>query len=327
MRVILCPEFSGPKQLVVAEYPEPEPGPGQVLVQHEAWGVNHVDALMVEGLYQHRPPLPFVPGLEAAGRILAITPGFVSEFALAVGDAVITTHRPGAFAERAAVPATRVWPVPPSLSFREAAVFRSAYHTALHALSQRGSLVAGETVLVHGAGGGIGLAAVHCACRLGSRVIATAGTDEKCALLRRHGAEIALNVNNGFRDAVLDATDGCGADVIFDPVGGDVFDESMRCIAWGGRLLVLGFTSGRRAQARTNHILIKGVSVIGVRAGEAGRRDPRLPQATWTQLVAWVRDGLRPHISHVYPFARAGEAIQAVRDRKITGKAVLVADD
>lgn len=323
MRVVLCREFGPPSGLAVVERPDPVPGPGQVLVRLEAWGCNHVDALMVAGGYQLKPNLPFVPGLEAAGRVVAVG-GEGSGYE--PGDAVMTSHRPGAFAETVAVPYGDARRIPEGLTIEQAAVFRSAYHTALHALMRRGRLAPGETVLVHGAGGGVGLAAVHCAKLLGAKVVATATGEAKLAALRGQGADAAVDVREDFREAVLAETGGRGADLVYDPVGGDVFDRSMRCVAWGGRILTIGFVGGRRPTAKVNHILIKGIEVIGVRAGEAGRRDPSVPVETWRHLTRWLREGrLRPHIGGRFAFGRAGEALQAVLDREIIGKAVLVA--
>ncbi len=324
MRVILCRELGAPDMLTVEEQPDPEPGMGELLVRQEAWGVNHVDALMVAGGYQLKPDLPFVLGLEAAGTVVATGSG---DNVFAVGDRVVVSHRPGAFAELAAVTLDRVRRVPPELDMAEAAAFRSAYHTALHALLQRGRLVPGETVLVLGAAGGVGMAAVHCARRLGAQVIAAASGKEKLAVLRKQGADVVIDYREGFRAAVLAATGGRGADVVFDPVGGDAFDEAVRATAWGGRILAIGFASGRRPVAKVNHILIKGIEVVGVRAGEASRRNPNLSEETWRYLTRWVSEaGLRPHISHRVPFSRAAEALQALLDRKIVGKAVLVPD-
>ena len=255
MRVILCRELGSPDVLTVEERPDPEPGMGEVLVRQEAWGVNYVDALMVAGGYQLRPDLPFVPGLEAAGTVVAT--GWGSN-AFEPGDRVVVSHRPGGFAELAVATFDRVRPAPPELDMPEAAVFRSAYHTALHALLQRGRLAPGETVLVLGAAGGVGMAAVHCAKRLGAQVIAAAAGEEKLAALRRQGADVVIDYRAGFRSAVLAATGGRGADVVYDPVGGDAFDEAMRSTAWGGRILSIGFASGRWPVAKVNHILIKG---------------------------------------------------------------------
>ena len=324
MRAIVCREFGPPDRLTVEERPDPEPGMGEVLVRQEAWGVNYVDALMVAGGYQLRPGLPFVPGLEAAGTV--VEAGFGSTV-FEPGDRVVVSHRPGAFAELAAVAFDRVRRAPPELDMAEAAVFRSAYHTALHALLQRGRLAPGESVLVLGAAGGVGMAAVHCARRLGAHVIAAAAGEEKLAALRRQGAHVVIDYRDGFRAAVLAATGGRGVDVVYDPVGGDAFDEAMRAAAWGGRILAIGFASGRRPVAKVNHILIKGIEVIGVRAGEAGRRNPGLPEETWRYLARWAaEDGLRPHIGRRLPFSRAAEALQLLLDRKVIGKAVLVPD-
>ena len=230
MRVILCRELGSPEVLTVEERPDPEPGMGEVLVRQEAWGVNYVDALMVAGGYQLKPDLPFVPGLEAAGTV--VETGWGSN-AFEPGDRVVVSHRPGGFAELAVATFDRVRRAPPELDMAEAAVFRSAYHTALHALLQRGRLAPGETVLVLGAAGGVGLAAVHCAKRLGAQVIAAAAGEEKLAALRRQGADVVIDYREGFRSAVLAATGGRGADVVYDPVGGDAFDEAMRSTAWG----------------------------------------------------------------------------------------------
>ena len=324
MRVVVCRELGTPDLLAIEEQPDPAPAMGEVLVRQEAWGVNYVDALMVAGGYQLKPDLPFVPGLEAAGTV--VSTGFDGGV-FEPGDRVVVSHRPGGFAELAAVTYDRVRRAPPELDMAEAAAFRSTYHTALHALLQRGRLAPGETVLVLGAAGGVGMAAVHCAKRLGALVIAAAAGEEKLAVLRRQGADVVIDYRGGFRTAVMAATAGRGVDVVYDPVGGDSFDEAMRSTAWGGRILAIGFASGRRPVAKVNHILIKGIEVIGVRAGEAGRQNPSLPEETWRYLTRWVaEDGLRPHISHRIPFSRAAEALQLVLDRKVIGKAVLVPD-
>ena len=317
MRAIVCRRLGPPPVLAVEGLPEPEPGAGEVQVAPRAAGISFVDVLMVAGGYQLKPDLPFIPGLEAAGIVRKVGPGVTG---LAPGDRVMTAHRPGAFAELAVVGAGRAYRIPDGVGFEAAAVFRSAYHS----LVQRARLQAGETLLVHGAAGGVGLAAVQVGKLLGATVIATAGSAEKLAALREQGADHAIDYRHGFRDVVKELTDGRGADVIYDPVGGDIFDESMRCINWGGRLLVIGFTSGRAAQARTNHILIKGISVIGVRAGEIGRRDPAVVERNMRVLMDWLADGrLRPHISHRFPLERVADAMQAIIDRKVIGRAVL----
>ena len=324
MRAIVCRRLGPPSVLAVEDLPEPEPGAGEVQVAPRAAGISFVDVLMVAGGYQLKPDLPFVPGLEAAGIVRKVGEGVTG---LAPGDQVMTAHRPGAFAELAVVNAGRAYRLPDGVGFEAAAVFRSAYHTAYHSLVQRAALQPGETLLVHGAAGGVGLAAVQVGKQLGATVIATAGSAEKLAALREQGADHAIDYRHGFRDVVKELTDGRGADVIYDPVGGDIFDESMRCINWGGRILVIGFTSGRAAQARTNHILIKGASVIGVRAGEIGRRNPAVVERNMRVLMDWLADGrLRPHISHRFPLERVADAMQAIIDRKVIGRAVLTLD-
>lgn len=324
MRAIVCSAFGPPEALTLEQRPAPTPGPGEVQVEVHAWGVNHVDVLMCAGGYQLRPPLPFVPGLEAAGIVTATGVGATRWKA---GDRVITQHRPGAFAETVTLPESQAFALPRRFEFADGAAFRSAYHTAYHALAQRAGLSAGETLLVHGASGGVGLAAVHIGKLLGATVIASGADSRKLAVVASEGADHVLDARSGFRDIVKDITAGRGVDVVYDPVGGDLFDESMRCLAWGARLLVIGFTGGRPALARTNHLLIKGASVLGVRAGEATRQEPRLLAESMTQLYAWAADGkLSPHISHRVPFGRFLEALHAVRDRQVVGKAVLVRD-
>lgn len=324
MRAVVCTAFGPPECLVVEHRPVPMPGAGEVQVELRAWGVNHVDLLMCAGGYQLRPDLPFVPGLEAAGVVTGTGPGVTRWKA---GDRVITQHRPGAFAELVTLPEASAFALPARFDFAEGAAFRSAYHTAYHALAQRAGLRAGETLMIHGASGGVGLAAVHVGRLLGATVIATGADPEKLAVVKAEGADHVVDASAGFRDTVKAITGGRGVDVVYDPVGGDLFDESMRCLAWGARLLVIGFTGGRPASARTNHLLIKGAAAIGIRAGEATRQEPRLLAESMARLHAWAEDGkLRPHISHRVPFSRFLEAIRAVGDRRVVGKAVLVRD-
>ncbi len=322
MRAVVCREFGPPDLLTLEDWPEPEPGPGEVQVAVKAVGVNYVDVLMCAGGYQLKPDLPFIPGLEAAGIVRKLGPGVTG---VAVGDAVISGHRPGAFAEFAVCAADRLWPLPEGFDFAEGATFRSAFHTAYHALVQRAGLKAGETLLVHGASGGTGLAAVQIGKVIGARVIATGGSDEKLAEVARLGADDVVNYTRGpLRDAVKAANGGRGVDVVFDPVGGDMFDESMRCLAWGARICVIGFTSGRRPEAKVNHVLIKGASILGIRAGEATRHNPSLLEDSRRTLLGWVREGrLRPHISHRFTLEQVHEALQTVVDRKVLGKAVM----
>lgn len=321
MKAVYCVALAERPQLEIRDIPVPAPGPGEVRIRNEAWGVNFVDFLMCQGGYQLRPDPPFVPGMESAGRIVALGEGVAG---VQLGDAVMAGHRPGAFAEETCVAQDRLIAVPDGLPMEAAAGFRSAFITAYHGLVQGGRLQAGETLLVHGAAGGMGHAAVQVAKRLGAVVVATAAGEEKLAALRSLGADHALDYRGGFRDAVKELTGGRGADVIFDPVGGDVFDESMRCLNWGARVVVVGFTAGRPALAKTNHILIKGASVCGIRAGEFGRRHPEIAAANLRTLLEWAAAGdIRPHISHRFPLENVDAAFRAIAERRVIGKAIL----
>ena len=320
MRAVICHEFGPPEQLTIEELNTPEPSEGEVQVELEAWGVNFVDVLMVAGGYQLRPDLPFVPGLEAAGVVSAVgaNAGTVRE-----GDRVMVGMRPGAFAETVCVASEKVLPMPDQLTMEQGACFRSAFNTAYHGLVQGGRLQAGEVALIHGAAGGMGLAAVQVAKRLGATVIATARNLDRLAPAKALGADHLISYEGGsFRDQVKAATG--GVDVVFDPVGGDVFDESMRCLNWGARLVVVGFTAGRPALAKTNHVLIKGASVVGIRAGEFARRNPEAGRRNTAKLLEWASDGgLKSHISHRFDFAEVSGAMRAIDQREVVGRAVL----
>jgi NADPH:quinone reductase len=322
MRAIVCEKLGAPSDLVLRDMPEPpDPGAGEIKVALAARGVQFVDVLMIAGEYQTKPPLPFIPGGEAAGEVVAVGEG-VTEFA--VGDPVMTRHPPGAFAEVATISADMALPVPKSMSLVQAAGFRSAYTTAYHALVQRGRLQEGEVLLVHGASGGIGLAAVQVGKVLGATIIATGGSDEKLAVVTENGADHIINIKDGFRDRVKELTDGRGADVIYDPIGAEVFDESMRCLNWGARILILGFVGGGPALAKTNHLLIKGASAVGVRVGGFNEFEPDTAAANLRVLVDWAEAGkITPHVSHTFPLDRVADAMQAIIDRKVVGKCIL----
>ncbi|MDE0812127.1 MAG: NADPH:quinone oxidoreductase family protein, partial [Alphaproteobacteria bacterium] len=299
MKAVYCIGLDNWPRLEMREIATPEPGPGEVLICNEAWGVNFVDYLMCQGGYQLRPQPPFIPGMESAGRVVALGDGVER---IEIGDAFMAGHRPGAFAENTCVPVRDLIPIADSMNMAEAAGFRSAFITAYHGLLQGGRLQMGETALIHGAAGGTGHAAVQVAKRLGATVIATASGEEKLRVIRSLGADHAIEYDDGFRDAVKDLTGGRGADVIFDPIGGDVFDESMRCLNWGARIVIVGFTAGRPALAKTNHILIKGASVTGIRAGEFCRRNPDAAAQNLETLLSWAAAGdIRTHISHRFP--------------------------
>lgn len=322
MRAVVCEQLGTPSDLVLRDLPEPpDPGPGEIKVALAARGVQYVDVLMIAGQYQTKPDLPFIPGSEGAGEIVAVGEG-VTEFS--AGDRVMTRHPPGAYAEMATIPAAMALLVPKTMSLEQAAGFRSAYTTAYHALVQRGRLLEGEVLLVHGASGGIGLAAVQVGKILGATVIATGGSDEKLAVVQENGADHVINIRDGFRDRVKELTDGRGADVIYDPIGAEVFDESMRCLNWGARLLILGFVGGKPALAKTNHLLIKGASAVGVRVGGFNEFEPETAAANLKVLMEWADAGrIVPHVSHTFPLDRFADAMQAIIDRKVVGKCIL----
>jgi NADPH2:quinone reductase len=308
--------------MAIEEIPRKTLGPGQIRVRIRAAGVNFPDVLMAAGLYQLKPALPFTPGFEGAGEVLESGPearGF------GAGDRVMVHQRFGCYADEAVVEPAQLVPLPPGWSFAEGASFLVASHTAYHGLVQRGHLAAGETLLVHGAGGGMGLAAVELGKLLGATVIATASSEEKLAAAKNRGADHGINYEaEPFPEAIKHLTGGAGADVIYDPVGGAVFEQSLRCIAFGGRLLTIGFASGTFPTVKANLVLIKGCSVIGVRAGEAGRRNPALRQAALQALSQLAQAGkLKPHVSARLPLERFAEAMHLLRDRKAIGRVVL----
>ncbi|MEL6781922.1 MAG: NADPH:quinone oxidoreductase family protein [Pseudomonadota bacterium] len=308
----------------VKDVPPPEPGPGEVLIRLRATSVNFPDILLCQGKYQLKLDPPFTPGMDMAGEIAALGAG-VEDFE--IGDAVAGGARFGGFAEYAVAPAKGLQKKPDSMGFAEAAAYPAAYLTAYVALVRRGNLQPGETLLVHGASGGVGLAAVDVGKLIGATVIATGGSDEKLDKVVAYGADYALNVNQGFKDRVKALTGGKGADVIYDPVGGDVFDESVRCIAFDGRLLVIGFTSGRIADVPTNMPLIKGFSVVGVRAGEYGRQFPERGAENVRQIWDWARAGkTRPHVHAEVPLDQTLDAFRMLQNREVVGKVIVRPD-
>ena len=323
MKAVVCEAFGGPEVVALRDLPDPPPpGPGELTVRIRARGVQYVDVLMLAGKYQFLPEPPFIPGNEGAGEVAAVGPG-VTRFK--PGDRVLSRHRLGSFAELANAKEDACDPVPEGMSLEEAAVFRGAYMTAYHALLQRGRMQAGDWLLVHGAAGGIGLAAVEVGRLFGARVVATASSEEKRAVCLAKGAEFAIPYEGGFRDRVLALTGGRGVDIVYDPVGGPVFEESLRCLAWGGRILILGFLGGAPALARTNYLLIKGIEAIGVRIGGLQEFAPDLAAANWRALLALAGEGkLKPHIWRRYPLAEAAAALPALIERRVVGKAVLV---
>lgn len=322
MRALVChklsEDFSG---VDIRDVPTPVPGPGEVLIKVRATSINFPDLLLCQGKYQLKLEPPFTPGMDISGTVDAIGDGVT---AFAPGDDVCGGARFGGFAEYAIVQADGLQKKPENLSFDQAASYSAAYLTAYVALVRRGRLQAGETLLVHGASGGVGMAAVDVGKLLGATVIATGGSDDKLAQVKAYGADHVINTGEGFRDKVKALTGGRGADVIYDPVGGDIFDESVRCIAFDGRLLVIGFTSGRIASVSTNMPLIKGFSVVGVRAGEYGRQFPERGRENVEQIWSWARDGkTRPFVHAFLPLNRTIDGFRMLQNRKVTGKLII----
>ena len=319
-KAVVCRELGPPERLRLESFVAARLQPGQLRVAIHAAGINFPDILMAAGEYQLKPDLPFTPGVEAAGEVTEVN----GATDVAVGDRVIVKMRHGAYADEAVVTRSQLTPMPSTFDFAEGATFLAGHGTAYHALVDRGQLRQGEVLLVHGAGGGVGLAAVEMGKLLGATVIAAASSEEKLAVAKAKGADHGvLYAREPFRDAVKRLTDGRGADVVFDPVGGAIFEDSMRCIAWGARLLVIGFTGGI-GLARTNLLLIKGASVLGVRAGEAVRRNPAAGEARIAKLLEWAEAGkLRPHVSHRLPLEDYAQAMRLLIDRKAIGRVAL----
>ena len=332
IRAVRCHEISDDIASVQLDTLElAPPADDEVQISVRACAVNFPDLLMIQGKYQFAPPLPFAPGGEFAGDVIAVG-SQVTEFA--PGDRVVAGTRYGGFAEAVNAPVSAVKPIPGELSYDKAASYGTAYLTAWVALTVRGHLQAGETLLVHGATGGVGMAAVDIGKHLGATVIATGGTDEKLAVVQARGADHVINYTQadgtlgGFREQVKSLTDGNGADVIYDPVGGSVFDESMRCINWGGRILTIGFTSGVWPKAAVNHILIKQIAVIGVRAGEVGRRDPELGRRVREELYELLASGsIDPYVCARFPLEQAVDAMKMLEHRKVIGKVVVTVNE
>jgi NADPH:quinone reductase len=318
---IVCRELGPPESLRLETFASAPLAPGQVRVAIHAAGINFPDILMAAGEYQLKPELPFTPGVEAAGEVVEAD----GAAGVSVGDKVIVKMRHGAYADEAVVAPSQLVALPSTFDYAEGATFLAGHGTAYHALIDRGQVQSGEVLLVHGAGGGVGLAAVEMGKMLGATVIAAASSEEKLAVAQARGADHLVRYGREpFRDAVKRITDGRGADVVFDPVGGEIFENSLRCIAWGARILVIGFTGGI-GLARTNLLLIKGASVLGVRAGEAVRRNPALGEARIKALLAWAEAGkIRPNVSHRLPLEDYAQAMRLLIDRKAIGRVALM---
>ncbi|MDQ3148211.1 MAG: NADPH:quinone oxidoreductase family protein [Actinomycetota bacterium] len=302
---------------------QPEPGPGEVAVRVEACGLNFPDVLLLKGQYQVKPPLPITPGLEVSGVVEAVGDGAALDVGARVLALPTTPH--GGLAERVVVARAAAFPVPESMTFEEAASLHITYQTSHVALHRRAALRPGETLLVHAGAGGVGSAAIQLGLAAGARVLATAGGPEKVDVCRRLGAEVAIDyTSEDFVDVVKGATGGKGADVIYDPVGGDVFDRSRRCVAWEGRILVIGFTGGRIADAPTNHILLKNYAVVGVHWGMYATMEPTLMARTHADLLRLHGEGaIAPLVGRAVAMGEAPAALRALADRKTVGKVVV----
>jgi len=323
MRAIVCEAHGPPEALVLrGDVPVPEPGPGELRIRVRAAGVNFPDSLVIQNLYQVQPPLPFSPGSEAAGTVDAVGAGVTG---FAVGDRVAAMTIHGAFAEAVTVPAGRVVPVPDGMDFETAAGFTMAYGTSYHALKQRAGLAPGETVLVLGAAGGVGLAAVELARAMGARVIAAASSDAKLALARSRGADDAINYAEAdLRAAVRDLTGGRGVDVVYDPVGAGLAETAFRTLAWQGRYLVVGFAGGTIPSLPLNLPLLKGSSLVGVFWGAFVKNEPMRHRENVAELYRWYAEGrLKPHVSRRFSLEEAPQAIRWIMDRKADGKVVV----
>ena len=319
---VLCTEPSSYDSLTLEEVPIQALSAHDVRVEIYAAGINFPDILMAAGKYQLKPPLPFTPGMEAAGIISELGTNVRTH---KVGDRVMFRAWHGCYAQQAVVPEAELLPVPKNFSFAEGAAFIVATATATNALLQRGQLKSGEVLLVHGAAGGVGLAAVEVGKLLGATVIATASSAEKLAVAQARGADYLINYKHeNFQARVMEITNGKGADVILDTVGGDVFEQSMRCIAWGGRLLVVGFAGGAIPAIKMNQPLLKCFSIVGVRAIEHAKQNPEEGKAYRQWMLGWANQGrLRPHISKVFPLKQYQDAMRVLATRQAVGRVVL----
>jgi NADPH2:quinone reductase len=322
MKAVLCKQFGPPESLVVEELPSPRPGRGEVVISVKAASVNFPDVLIIQNKYQFKPPLPFSPGSELAGVVKELGEGVSG---VRAGDRVMAFTTYGAFAEEVKTEAARLVPMPAKMDYATGAAFLLTYATTDHALRDRGALQAGETLLVLGAAGGVGLAAIEIGKALGARVIACASTDDKLAVCRAHGADATINyASEDFRERVKALTDAKGPDVVYDPVGGPYSEPAFRSLAWRGRLLVVGFAAGEIPKLPLNLALLKGAAVVGVFWGDFVRREPQRFAESLQQLARWYAEGkLKPHVSQTFPLAQAADALKLMAARQVKGKVVL----
>lgn len=322
MKAIVCKQWGEPSALTLEDITLPPPQAHQVRLKINACGINFADALMVAGQYQVKPPFPFTPGMEIAGEVLELGEKVTN---LKVGQRVMGVIEYGGFAEEALANAITLLPIPDNMDDEAAAAFPIAYGTSHVALKHRGGLKVGETLLVFGAAGGVGLTAVEIGKRMGATVIACASTDEKLALTKEYGADYTINyTQESIRERVKEITQGKGANVIYDPVGGDAFDDALRSVAWEGRILVIGFASGKIPQAPVNMTLVKNSSIVGVYWGAYTQRDPNVLIESLGTLLTWYSEGkLKPYVSQTYPLAQTPDALSALLNRQSKGKLVI----
>ncbi|HVP08292.1 MAG TPA: NADPH:quinone oxidoreductase family protein [Burkholderiales bacterium] len=322
MKAVLCKQFGPPESLVIEELPPLRAGAGEVVVSVKAASLNFPDVLIIQNKYQAKPPLPFSPGSEMSGIVKEVGEG-VKGFK--PGDRVLACTTFGAFAEEVKVEATRLLPIPQGMDFNAAAAFLLTYGTSDHALRDRAQLRAGETLLVLGAAGGVGLAAVEIGKALGARVIACASSADKLEVCRQHGADAGINyATEDLREKIRELTGGRGVDVVYDAVGGPYAEPALRSVGWRGRFLVIGFAAGEIPKIPLNLPLLKGSAIVGVFWGEFARREPKAFAESFAQLDRWFREGkLKPHVSQTFPLAKAVEALQLMAGRKAKGKIVL----
>ncbi|HQY27913.1 MAG TPA: NADPH:quinone oxidoreductase family protein [Burkholderiaceae bacterium] len=323
MKAVLCKAWGPPESLVVEDVPSPVAGPGEVLVEVHAAGVNYPDALIIQKKYQVQPELPFSPGAEVAGIVRAVGEGVKP---WKPGDRVIASTAVGGYAQEVVVKAARVLPLPDGMDFPTASAYVLAYGTSLYALKDRARLAAGETLLVLGAAGGVGIAAVEIGKALGARVIAAASSAEKLALCREHGADDTIDyATEDLRERIRVLTDGKGPDVIYDPVGGPYTEQAFRSIAWEGRHLVIGFAAGEIPKLPLNLPLLKTASLVGAFWGAFVQRDPKRTREHMQELFAlYLSKKVRPPITKTYPLAQAAQALRDVLERRVMGKVVIL---
>lgn len=323
MKAVLCRAYGPPESLVIEDIPEPSCGPGQARIAVEAVGINFPDCLMIEGKYQFKPDFPFSPGGELSGTVIEVGEGVSN---VAAGDRICGGGGHGGLAEQIILPADGLRPIPAGMDMTTAAAWSTTYGTSYHALKQRGELKPGETLLVLGAGGGVGLAAVELGHAMGARVIAAASSEAKLQAAREAGADECIDYSDGeLKDKVKALTGGKGADVIYDPVGGPLFDQCMRSINWKGRVLIVGFVGGDIPKVPTNLILLKGCQIVGVFYGSFAAREPEATAENWEELRALFTAGkIKPKVSRVYPFAESAAALRCLTNREAIGKVVVL---